>query len=98
MDAAQFDKALRSYASNGRYRYYRFDSAALRPTITRETLSVTDGGAVLADIHLHSRDYHEQAVTEFQEILKSDPTTPRVSRPWLRLFATPGVPRSRRVF
>jgi len=75
MDAAQFDKALRSYASNGRYKYYPIPTpASIAPNnYAVKPLTLADGGAVLADIHLHSRDHHEQAVTEFREILKSDP-------------------------
>ena len=82
MDAAQFDKALRSYASNGRYKYYPIPTpASIAPNnYASRPLSVTDGGAVLADIHLHSRDYREQAVTEFEEILKSDPNNAAACR------------------
>lgn len=82
MDAAHFDKALRSYVSNGRYRYYPIPTpASIAPDhYAARPLSAADGGAVLADIHLHSRDYHEQAVTEFEEILKSDPNNAAACR------------------
>ena len=82
MDAAQFDKALRNYVSDGRYRYYPIPApASIAPNnYAARPLSVTDGGAVLADIHLHSRDYHEQAVREFEEILKSDPNNAAACR------------------
>jgi tetratricopeptide (TPR) repeat protein len=82
IDAAQFDKALRSYVNDGRYKYYPIPApASIAPNnYAARPLSVTDGGAVLADIHLHSRDYHEQAVTEFQEILKSDPNNAAACR------------------
>jgi Flp pilus assembly protein TadD len=43
-------------------------------------LSLASGNAVVADIHLHSRDYREQAVTEFQDILKSDPNNATACR------------------
>jgi Flp pilus assembly protein TadD len=36
-------------------------------------MSAAASNAVLADIHLHSPDYQQRAVSEFQEILKSDP-------------------------
>jgi cytochrome c-type biogenesis protein CcmH/NrfG len=74
-DAAQFDKALRNYVNDGRYKYYPIPTpASIAPNnYAVKPLTLADGGAVLADIHLHSRDHHEQAVTEFQEILKSDP-------------------------
>lgn len=75
MSAAQYDKTLRNYASAGRYRYYAIPTPAnivskdykLRP------LSSADSSAVIADVHLHSLDYHKQALAEFQEILKAEP-------------------------
>jgi hypothetical protein len=36
-------------------------------------LSPADSNAVLADIHLHSLDYHDKAIAEFQEILQTEP-------------------------
>jgi tetratricopeptide (TPR) repeat protein len=82
MDAAQFDKVLRSYVNDGRYRYYSIPApASIAPNnYAAKPLSLADGGAVLADIHLHSRDHHEQAVAEFQEILKSDPNNAAACR------------------
>jgi Tfp pilus assembly protein PilF len=82
IDAAQFDKALRGYVNDGRYKYYPIPTpASIAPNnYAVRPLSVTDGGAVLADIHLHSRDYHEQAVTEFEKILKSDPNNAAACR------------------
>jgi tetratricopeptide (TPR) repeat protein len=75
MSAAQLDKALQNYAREGRYRYYPIPtSASISPSnYTVTTLSSATGNAVLADIHLHSPDYQKQALTEFQNILKSDP-------------------------
>ena len=75
MSAPQFDKALRSYIAGGRYKYYPIPNPPnISPnTYTAVPLSAAAGNAVLADIHLHSRDYQQQALNEFQEILKSDP-------------------------
>ena len=75
MSAAQFDKALGSYVSSGHYRYYPISVPAniSSSNYTVAPLSSAAGNAVLADIHLHSPDYRERAVGEFQEILKSDP-------------------------
>jgi tetratricopeptide (TPR) repeat protein len=75
MSVAQFDKTLRNYATSGRYKYYAIPTPAnivskdykLRP------LSSADSSAVIADVHLHSLDYHKQALAEFQEILKVEP-------------------------
>jgi Flp pilus assembly protein TadD len=75
MSAPQFDKVLYNYMSEGRYKYYPIhtlpgiDSATYKVT----GLKATESAGVLADIHLHSRDYQGRAMTEFQEILKSDP-------------------------
>src|SRR5260221_13229907 len=36
-------------------------------------MSAADSGAVLADVHLHSSDYQDKAIAEFQETLKTEP-------------------------
>lgn len=75
MSAADFDKALRNYVSSGRFKYYPIPKPAniVSSEYVARTLSPADSGAVLADLHLHSPDYGEQAVAEFKEILKADP-------------------------
>jgi hypothetical protein len=75
MSAAQFDKALRNYVDSGRYKYYPIPTppSISEKNYTAEPMSAAAGNAVLADIHLHSRDYQERALTELQEVLKSDP-------------------------
>jgi tetratricopeptide (TPR) repeat protein len=82
MSAAQFDKVLRGYTDAGRYRYYPIRTSAdiSSNNYTTRPLKVTDANAVLADIHLHSRDYHEQALEEFEEVLKSDPNSATACR------------------
>ena len=82
MSAPQFDKVLYNYMREGHYKYYPIrtlagiDSATYKVT----ALKATESAAVLADIHLHSRDYQERAMTEFQEILKSDPNNAAACR------------------
>lgn len=73
--AQQFDKNLRDYVSVGRYRYYSIANppGMAQNAYTVDLLSATNANAVLADIHLHSIDYQQQAVEEFQQILKADP-------------------------
>jgi tetratricopeptide (TPR) repeat protein len=73
--ADQFDKALRSYVSSGRFKYYPIPTPANidGKTYLVKPLSPADSNSVLADIHLHSLDYHEKAIAEFQEILKTEP-------------------------
>jgi tetratricopeptide (TPR) repeat protein len=75
MTASQFDRALSSYINSGHYKVYSIPTpASISPNnYTVTPLSASDGNAVLADIHLHSTDYRERAVSEFQDVLKSDP-------------------------
>jgi tetratricopeptide (TPR) repeat protein len=75
MSAAQFDKTLRNYASSGRYKYYAIPTPAniVSKDYALKPLSSADSSAVIADVHLHSLDYHKQAVAEFREILKTEP-------------------------
>jgi len=82
MSPSQFDKALRSYISSGRYKYYPIPNppGIASNNYTAVPLSASAGNAVLADIHLHSRDYQERAITEFQDILKSDPSSAAACR------------------
>jgi Tfp pilus assembly protein PilF len=75
MNTQQFDRTLRNYAASGRFKYYPIPTP---PNIASSNylvtpLSTATGNAVLADIHLHTRDYQDRALTEFQDILKSDP-------------------------
>lgn len=82
MNAAQFDKVLRDYISSGRYKYWAMPTPtdivdkgyAIKP------LTALDASTVIADIHLHTIDYHEKAASEFQEILKTDPNNAAASR------------------
>jgi Flp pilus assembly protein TadD len=75
MSAAQFDKVLRNYASSRQYKYYPIPTPPniIAKDYAMKPLSALDGSAVIADIHLHSPDYREKAISEFQEILKTQP-------------------------
>ncbi len=75
MSAGQFDKVLRDYISSGHYMFYSLPTPSniVSKDYQVKTLSAADRGAVLADVHLHSLDYHDQAIAEFQEILKAEP-------------------------
>ena len=82
VSATQFDKDLRQYASSGRYQYYALPTP---PGIDSKNYEVTemnsvDGNAIVAEIHLHSPDYLDRAMAEFQEILKSNPDHPGALR------------------
>ncbi len=82
MSAADFDKALHNYVSGGHFQYYRIPTPAniVSGEYVTRPLSPADSGAVLADIHLHSRDYREKAISEFQEILNTDPNNASACR------------------
>ena len=82
MSAADFDKALHNYVSSGHFQYYRIPTPAniVSGEYVTRPLSPADSGAVLADIHLHSRDYREKAISEFQEILNTDPNNASACR------------------
>jgi Flp pilus assembly protein TadD len=82
MSASEFDKALRNYVSAGRYRYYPIPNpVTISPnSYTATPLKAADGNAMLADIHLHSPDYQDRALDEFQEILKTDPNNAAACR------------------
>jgi tetratricopeptide (TPR) repeat protein len=75
LSAADFDKVLRSYVSSRASKFFAIPTPA--DIVSREyvarPLSAADSGAVLADIHLHSRDYQEKAIAEFQQILNTEP-------------------------
>lgn len=82
MSAASFDKAIRSYVTGGQYKYYAMKTPPDIETTGYMTrpLTSTDATAAVADIHAHSRDYREQAVREFEEVLKSDPNNAAACR------------------
>jgi tetratricopeptide (TPR) repeat protein len=74
MSPAQLDKTLSDYVRRGQYKYYPIPTPAniVAGGFTTAPLSAADTSAVMADIHLHSIDYRDKAIDEFQEILKSD--------------------------
>ena len=82
MSSAQFDKALRDYVASGSNRYHPIPTPAsiTSASYTAKPLSTGDGNAVLAEIHLYSHDRQQQALGEFQEILKSDPNNAAACR------------------
>jgi tetratricopeptide (TPR) repeat protein len=75
MSAADFDKVLRNYVNGGHYKYFPMATPAniVSSEYVARSLNPADSSAVLADIHLHSPDYHEKAIAEFQEILSTNP-------------------------
>lgn len=74
MSAAQFDKALHDYYS-GHMRYFTIPAPNAQEPADFSTTSISsaDAKAELADVHLHSVDYLEQSVKEFEAVLAMDP-------------------------
>jgi tetratricopeptide (TPR) repeat protein len=75
LSADEFDRALRTYVSSGRFKYFPIPTPSniVSGEYVAKPLSAADSGAVLADIHLHSPDYREKAIAEFQQILSVEP-------------------------
>jgi len=74
MDAAHFDREIHDYLNGDRMYGYTIDLPEMETMIyTSEKLRPLDSQAILADVHLHSPDYIEKSVDEFQQILGADP-------------------------
>jgi tetratricopeptide (TPR) repeat protein len=75
MTTDSWDRALRQYYSSGTVKYYKIPTPAGIETTgyTAATMSYADAKAVLADMHLHSADYQQNAVAEFEEVLTLQP-------------------------
>jgi cytochrome c-type biogenesis protein CcmH/NrfG len=82
MSSAQFDRELRNYVSSGRFRYFVVASPTdiVKSNYAARPITQLDSRAIIADIHLHSPDYHDEASAEFQEILKADPNNAAAAR------------------
>jgi len=82
LSAADLDKALRQYFSRHQFLYYPIPAPAGIESsgYTVKPLAMPDAKAVLADMHLHSPDYQEKAVTEFEDVLKLQPENPAALR------------------
>jgi Flp pilus assembly protein TadD len=75
MPATQLDKTIRNYFSAGRIHYLKIATPAGIETAGYSVAAMTaiNAKAVLADAHLHSPDYQERAVQEFEEVLAAEP-------------------------
>ncbi len=75
ISAAQLDKALRDYVARGQWRYF---TIATPPGIettgyTVSPINLATAKAVMADVHLHSMDYQDKAIQEFEQVLAMEP-------------------------
>jgi tetratricopeptide (TPR) repeat protein len=72
---AAFDKAVHEYVDRNKYSYYKMpmpegiESSGYAMT----PVSAPEAKAVAADIHLRSPDYREQALREFEDVLRVEP-------------------------
>jgi tetratricopeptide (TPR) repeat protein len=75
MTPETWDKELRRYFNSGVVRYYKLTTPPGIETTgyTTRVLSFADSKALLADMHLHSADYQNQAIEEFEEVLTVEP-------------------------
>src|SRR5215469_13275483 len=82
MSASDFDKEIRRYVASKEYKGYKMKTPTDIETkgYTTKPLSAASANAIIADVHLHSRDYHEKAMEEFEAVLRSDPNNPAALR------------------
>ena len=79
---AELDDMLRKYIREGRCLVFPIPAPAQisEKNYATHPLTSADAAAVLADIHLHSPDYRDKAIDEFQAVLKSDPNNAAACR------------------
>jgi tetratricopeptide (TPR) repeat protein len=82
ISSTDFDKALRQYFLSDRYAYYKLPApaGAESDAYTAKPLGSNDAKMVMADMHLHSPDYQDKAATEFEDVLKAQPSNPAALR------------------
>ena len=82
LSTAQFDKVFRNYITSGGYKYFAITTPAeiIQKGYNLRPLGPYESDTVIADIHLHSLDYHDKAVAEFQEVLKQEPSNAAAAR------------------
>jgi tetratricopeptide (TPR) repeat protein len=82
ISSTDFDKALRQYFLSDRYAYYKLPAPAGAESnaYTAKPLGSNDAKVVMADMHLHSPDYQDKAATEFEDVLKAQPSNPEALR------------------
>ena len=75
MSTREFDEKLREYARHKHLETSKVGVAdGVNPAAYQvRALGAADAEAALADVHLHSPDYDDQAVREFDSVLKRDP-------------------------
>ena len=82
MTTADWDKTLRQYFSRNQFLYFKIPTPPGIETTgyTVAPLAPADSKAILADLHVHSSDYADQSIAEFEEVLKLQPNHPAALR------------------
>jgi len=83
MPPAQFDKILHQYfgGHNFYFKYPAPHGPELDPkSYSSRTITDVEGAAILADLHLHEKDYQETALKEFEEVLSKQPDNATANR------------------
>ena len=75
MSTADFDRELQQYILGRKILHYPVPvpEGIDNKDYSVKSLAAPEAKAVLADVHLHSQDYREQAMGEFKEVLKLQP-------------------------
>lgn len=74
MTPKQFDKEIEQYYRGRTLQYFSMDMPAMETKMYEsKKLKLPDLQAILADVHLHSPDYLDKAVSEFQAVLNTEP-------------------------
>lgn len=82
MTPKKLEESVYAYAHTSSAKIYRLKlpAAVDHLQFTTVPLDQADAQAILADLHLHERDYHEQAVKEFQAVLRLKPNHAAANR------------------
>jgi tetratricopeptide (TPR) repeat protein len=82
ISSTDFDRALREYFLSDRYAYNKLPVPAgvESDVYTATPLGSNDAKVVMADMHLHSPYYQDKAATEFEDVLKAQPSNPAALR------------------
>jgi len=82
LSAADFHKEIVKYVASNQFKYYPLKTSPEVETTgySARPITATDAAATMADIHLHSGDYQAKALTEFEDVLKSEPDNATANR------------------
>ena len=75
MNFKQFDHEISAYRSAGHMFYYQLPAPPSIQSVNYSARAMEEYGALgaIADMHFNSPDYRDQAMSEYQQVLKLDP-------------------------